>query len=347
MSYFNREFSFPGLGQNAPVTVSLNTSTRVLTVTPVGSYFIVYVEQYNRPIRYVKNSAVDFLPFTNTSGMWYFYFDSAGNAITTQNEWTDFHIVSPIYRIYWDSTLNGGLGGSVQELLETHTNSISADDHLWKHTHGVLYVGGFDIFQNKLTSGIPNIDGRNTCISLNTGAALDDNLLYTVTNSTGGLTFQQDMGDVTVSTTSPNNTNAGIFPVVYLNSTGVGTMATGTRFPFLFHPSSNNPQYYTAAGALISVNSSNFFNVFIYSIQDVRTGKRVRAYTYPVEYTSTALASVATWYDCQRLFPEFLEDHEARPLYRLIYEYRSTYTAGCKYCALRDWSDIKRITLES
>lgn len=159
------------------------------------------------------------------------------------------------------------------------------------------------------------------------------------TNSTGGLSWQQDLGNVL---SLPTTSDGGMFDVVYKDSNGWANRVSATRFPFLFD-GSNIPQYYDNTGTLTYVNTDEFFITFICSVQDPRTGKGVISYTYPFSFIAQVDAQNITWYEAKVLFSDILGDEEIRPLYKLIYEYKSSYNSLVKYSVLKEYEDIRRI----
>lgn len=80
------------------------------------------------------------------------------------------------------------------------------------HLQGAIWQSGFTEATNKIATGSPNADGRNTVISLSSGTNIDDNLPYTVTSDTTPTNnWEQDLGHLTPATL--NATNSGLFPI--------------------------------------------------------------------------------------------------------------------------------------
>lgn len=100
----------PGVDASTPITnanISINTTSRVLTITPPLGYFNIFSDGGGIITRYRKVGTITFPAFTNTSGLWYFYFDSTGTPVTTQTAWTvdNFPTICPVYRLLWNATL--------------------------------------------------------------------------------------------------------------------------------------------------------------------------------------------------------------------------------------------------
>jgi hypothetical protein len=80
---------------------------------------------------------------------------------------------------------------------------------------------------------------------------------------------------------------------------------------------------------------------YLYAIQDPRTGLAIKSVSSGAEYGTLPLAQAVTWAQIRSLYPS-LADQEIRPLYKLIYEYRSAYDVAIKKAALRERIDIRR-----
>lgn len=101
---------FPGISAETPIgaqDISIDYSTRILTITPPLGYFHLYTDGSGAVTKIVKTGNVSFPAFTDTSGIRYFYFDSTGTAVTTQTPWTTFDNIASVYRILWNATLSG------------------------------------------------------------------------------------------------------------------------------------------------------------------------------------------------------------------------------------------------
>lgn len=335
-----KQNAFVGIDESTPVTISIDYSTRVLTVSPVsGTQFYFIVDGGGVYKRFAK-SATAFPAFTDTSGFWYFYFDNNGTATATQDPWTinSFSSICPVYRLVWNATLAGS-AKSVSEFIEYHPNTISADDHIWKHVYGAIWGTGFDAICTP-TSGIPNSSGVNTCLSLTTGTAIDDNLKYTITNNTSGNEFTQDMGNITAASITVSN--SGLFKIRVQDGGGLNSTLPATRFPFAYNAVNNYPQYITSTGTRTDVTTTNYFIYFVYIYQDKRTGDAVRLVSSGAQYTTLEEAKTITWTTIQGIYPT-LTDGEVRPLYRLIFNFKSAnYPVEVKYTSLVEVGDIRK-----
>ena len=128
---FNFATNFPGIDATTPITnadISINTTTRVLSIVPPLGYFNIFTDGGGIIIRYRKVGTISFPAFTDTSGTWFFYFDSTGTAVTTQTAWTgaDFASIAPIYRLVWNKELfKFTVTAATATLGDTYTNNSS------------------------------------------------------------------------------------------------------------------------------------------------------------------------------------------------------------------------------
>lgn len=325
-----------GISEYTPVNVSINYTTKVLTLSSVGTSFNfkVYNSTSNKIIKYTKTSPVDFPAYTNTSGIWYFHFDENGNPITTQTPWTNFKNIATVYRLYHNAITNE----SIFENIECHSDNQSYADHQYNHfVNGAQHFNGLDISHNSVGTGSPNSDGRNTVIALSTGSCNDENLYYTVNNTSDAGNFNQVLGQ-TVSA-NLNATNSALIDIINYNLSGIAQRNTSSRFPFLF--SAGNVPQTTINGVRTDVPSTNFFVYFIWCTQDQRNGKTIISSSYPTTFSNINNANAISWIDFKAVYPG-LGDSEFRPLYKLVYEYRNSYNVNCKYSVIRNVTDLRK-----
>jgi hypothetical protein len=338
---FNFATNFPGIDATTPISaadISIDYGTRVLTITPPLGYFNIFVDGGGVITRYRKVGNISFPAFTDTSGVWFFYFDASGTAITSQTPWSSFSTTCAVYSLCWNATLSGS-AKSVKELIETHVNDVSAAEHAWMHKYGSIWFSGLNVANNAIASGAPNADGRNAVIALSTGTVIDDNLPYTITNSTGGGLWEQDMGNTTPA--SLNATNSALFKCYSQDAGGLVSFIDATRFPFLFN-ASNTLQYLTSTGTRSDVSTGNFAAYFVFACQDPRSGHSVSIVSAPAQYNTLANAKAVSWTDIVAIYANLGEGAEVRPLYKLIFEYRSAYDVGSKKTAIRQVDDIRK-----
>ena len=337
--------NFTGIDAQTPITnanISINYTTRVLTITPPLGYFNIFIDGVGKIKKYRKTT-VNFPAFTDTSGMWYFYFDSTGTATVTQIAWTtaDFTTAAPIYRILWNNTKTPGVEEAVAEYIEMHLNTISALDHQWYHLQGSIWAHGFDSSSNVLATGSPNADGRNAVIGLSTGTNVDDNLPYTITNTgTPANPWEQDLGNITPA--NLNATNSGMFAIFQQSVGGLFSYLPATRFPFSWNAGTNLPQYIDSTGTAQAVTNNNFFVYFIYATQNPRVGQALKIVSAPTDFTTITAAEAYTWSSIQAQYSILGSDPEIRPMYRMIFTYRTAYDIGTKKTRLQELQDIRK-----
>ena len=342
--------NFPGIDAVTPITnadISINTTTFVLTITPPLGYFNIFIDG-PAIIRYRKTGTINFPAFTDTSGIWYFYFDINGTAVTTQTALDIDEYVSnvPVYRLVWNATLVGA-AKLVAQYIEYHVNSIPAATHRWFHLQGTQWRSGLVIKSNALVTADPNADGRNTVVALTSGSNIDDNLEYTVTNSVAGTPWNQDMGDIVPATL--NATNSGLFKVFVQDAGGLTSFLPATRFPFAWNSGSNRPEVVSGTGVRTVVTDNRWFVYFVYASPNPVSGDAVKIVSATTEFTSIVNARAFNWVDIQNTYPTaFGSDFELRPLYRVIfYSGGGAFPAGCKYSVIREIQDIRKAAIAS
>jgi len=344
----------PGVCQKLPIQpydIVIDTTALTLTIATINNGTPITA---SNPVRFFtdglgiinkweKTSPVVFPTFTNTTGMWYFYFDSSGVAVTTQSVWGGFSEIAPVYRFYWNATLSGA-ARLVFEVFEAHLNDISATDHAWKHANGSIYLHGLDLTSNFLTTGTPNANGRNTVVSISSGRCSDDGLEWQVNNTTSPANyFDQDMGNTTAATLTA--VNSGLFKIRTNDAGGLLSYFPATRFPFLWNSVNNRPQYITTLGVVTDVPDDSWFVYYVYNLADRGLGNAVKLVSAETTFTSLASAQAHSWETIRSTYSTLL-DNEIRPLYKLIFYVSHTgggsYDVGCKYSVLRGVYDIRK-----
>lgn len=284
--------------------------------------------------------------FTNTTGRWYTYFAQNGTFTCTQTEWQDFNTIAPVFIFDWDATLSGS-ARLIEEQVEMHLNTISADDHTSMHFGtGTIHLFGGELVRNELTTGSPNADGRNTCVSLTSCTSMDDNYKYTTTNTTPNTPvnyFEQDLGHTTAGTLT--SSNSGKFPIRINSAGGQRSFLPATRFPFKWNTSNNRPQYITSAGVATDVIDDRYFVYYLYQLQDRKVGQSIRLVSAETDFATPALAQAHQYETLQTLYPD-LRNPENRVLYKLIFLVNHTvpspFDAAVKYTRLHERVDLRK-----
>jgi len=345
-----------GICQMCPILpndIVIDATARTLTIATVkGGQTIsaanpirFFTDGNGIVVKHEKSNPVIFPAFTDTTGVWYFYFDGNGNPITTQTTWSDFNIIATVYRFYWNSTLVGN-ARVVVESFEAHRNDISAGDHAWKHAQGSIYETGLDIIHNAIPSGDPNIDGRNSVISLTTGKCSDDGLDWIVTNNpTPTAYFEQNMGITTAA--SLTSTNSGLFKIRTNDAAGRLDFFPATAYPFKWNSGNNRPQFVDTNGVATDTPDDTFIVYYLYNLSDRGIGSAIKSVSASTSFTSITDARTHSW-ETLRAQYSTIKDNEIRPLYKLIYHVKHSnpqpYSALCKYAALREVVDIRKLS---
>jgi hypothetical protein len=338
----------PGIDASTPILptdIVIDTTALTLTIATINNGQIITAAN---PIRFFtdgsgiinkweKSSPVVF-NFTNSTGVWYFYFNNSGTPIATQAPWSEFNTIATVYRFYWNATLSGA-SRLVVENNESHLNDISASDHGWKHSQGSVYENGLDIVSNTLSIGTPDVDGRNTVLSLTSGKCSDDGLDWTVVNTQIPVNyFEQDLGNNTSSLLT--SSNSGRFRIRTNDINGLLNFLPATRFPFLWDVSTNRPQYLSQTGVPTLIAGSNFFVYYLYNFNDRVPGSTIKLVSAPQEFATLALAQSHNWESLRAIYAS-IKDNEIRPLYKVIFEYRATFSVLVKYSVIRQIDDIR------
>lgn len=345
-----KQIVFTGIDQAQFLTendIVIDNTALTLTIATVknggvissSNPVIFYTDGNGVAVRRVKNAPVVFT-FTNTTGIWYFYFDSSGNPIASQTAPVDSSTIARIYRIYWNASL-AIADKRVIESLEAYKNDATWIDRDWKDTQGAQYSSGFTLTSNVLASGTPAIDGSNAVVNLTSGTILDVNLAYTLTNaSTGTAKFTQNLGSGLLPATS------GKFITITNNASLILDKIPATDFPFLWNATTNTPEYLTQLGVRTGVSVNNFFVYYLYAIQDPRRGETIKIKSAEIDFANSSLAEAHSWTQLQTLFPT-LRDSKIRVLYKLTFEYKTAFDIGTKKSALRKIEDLRKQRITS
>jgi len=310
-----KQVVFTGISQKQYLTendIVIDNTALTLTIATVKNGGVissnnpveVFTDGNGVAVKHLKTTPVVFT-FTNTTGIWYFYFDSSGNPIATQTAPTDPSTIAMVYRIYWNSSL-AIVDKRVIESIEVYKNDGSWIDREWKNTQGAQYVSGLTLSSNTIISGAPAIDGSNAVVILTSGTIIDNNFSYTLTNvATGTTKFTQNLGSGLLPVTS------GKFITITNNASLILDKIPATDFPFLWNATTNTPEYLTQLGVRTGVTANNFFVYYVYALQDPRRGETIKIKSAEIDFANSTLAEAHTWTQLQNLFPvlNFLRHH--------------------------------------
>jgi hypothetical protein len=316
-------------------TVSVNETNRQITITPTSSAFQIVSGGILRSYTGAQTSTA----WNNTTGSKFVYFDSSGVLTTAEVAWTLQADEAPVAYIYWDATA----GSAPILLLEDHPNTWSQAE--WLHHHqvfGARWISGLTNYNNAITTGSPNSDGRNTCIGMSGGVIADEALRHTVQNSVAGGNWQQDLGPTSTSITTSNGAS---MKVVYWNGVRWVRTTTNGRFPFLWNSGTNRPEYVTSGGTVTTVADDQFFAYFVCISGDWRTGQQVYLIPFNTTYSSLAAAQAGASFNALAASLGSLPAPEIVVAHRLIfntnYSGGGTYDAAVKYTRLNEVLDLR------
>lgn len=159
-----------GFVDASTTTISVVDGTRTFTVAPTGASFDVYV----KGVKYTKTSQS--VVFTNTEGVWYFYFDNTGTLTASQTVW-DLSLVAPVSLLYWDATNTV----SLDLADERHGCAMDWATHKYLHsTVGTRLVGGLGASGYVLNSAV-NADVQ---FAFDSGSISDEDLVISIAAQT-------------------------------------------------------------------------------------------------------------------------------------------------------------------
>lgn len=121
-----------GFPDASTTTISVVDGTRTFTIAPTGASFDVYVQGK----KFTKTS--ESVTFTDTEGVWFFYYNSAGTLTSSQTSWSLIND-APVALLYWDAANNV----SLDLANERHGCSMDGATHQYLHnTVGTRFGNG-------------------------------------------------------------------------------------------------------------------------------------------------------------------------------------------------------------
>lgn len=313
-------------------TLSWDDGTQVLTLTPVGAKFSVWVqgEQFTFTAPRTKD-----ISGVIAEGIWYFYFDASGVLQGTQVAF-DFSSQTPVAIVRWDNTNTKAI------LLadERHGLTMSWATHAYLHnTVRTRYESGLGLSGN--IAGDGSVDSHAQ-VDISAGIVADEDLVIAITDGAGPGRFIQDL--------SP----AANIPIFYLNggpATPVWRRVNSTAFP-VFADGANRVKYnLNTAGTWTQPNvTANGQHVAMW----IFAGNTRAVPSDGVTWEEPVIAILGqrtdvTLGDAQQnntlesiVLPEELS-LESKPIYRLIFQ-TSTIYANTPHARLRDILDLRSVS---
>ena len=153
-------------------TISFNNSTRVFTIAPVSTSYEVWTKGTKRVVSSSKTVTI-----TNTSGLYYVYFDADGD-LQQQSSFFNLETQTPVAYIYWNATQ--GYASFIAD--ERHGVVMDWRTHEYLHrTHGAQFASGFSA-SNYTVGGNGSLDSHMQ-LDLAGGTFYDEDLKIQITHS--------------------------------------------------------------------------------------------------------------------------------------------------------------------
>jgi len=285
-------------------SISFNSGTRTFTIAPVATEFVVWC----KGVKYTYTSAQTVV-IPNTTGLHYIYFSSSG-VLSTQMSFFSWEDHAPTAYVYWNATTST----AVYFGDERHGITLDWQTHEYLHrTRGAAIANGFGA-SNYTTTGSGTTDA-DAQIDIAGGTFFDEDMQVDIvsTNSPVANTWQQDLS------------GPARIPVMYL-SNGAWVIDAPTDFPF--KSVAGVPQYNLYSGGVWStanVANNEYHVSWILATNNLN---------YPVisiiSQAATNQVSQAEAMTFEGLSLSGFPSVEFRPLYKVIYQHRTSFTNSVK-----------------
>lgn len=307
-------------------TISFDSSNRIFTIAPVSTSFDVWCAG----TKYTKSSSVT-VTLPTTSDFYYIYFDSSGN-LQYKTTYFTWHTETPTAYVYYNAD------SPTESFLfdERHGITLDWQTHEYLHrTRGAVLANGLSIsFYGTLSTNDGSSDDHYK-VKISNGTFFDEDLEV-------GITHAASPSGVFEQYISPAS-GGGKFPALYkFGSSGLFRLSTGsdvTEAPFRL--TTSVPQYNldtSGTWSLANVPNNKFFGVWLVATNTAYNP--VIAITGQTTYDNLTQAENNEVWNALNLSDLPLVEY--RPLYRLIYEYNSTYTNTAK-SVLRHVLDVREL----
>lgn len=301
--------------------ISFNDGSRQFSIAPKApatSYAI-----YNNGVKVVK-SGTETTTLPDTTALYYIHFDKSTNNLSYKTTALNFDTDIPIAQIYYNADDNK----AVYFGEERHGIRMDASTHRYLHNvFGTQYVNGLSI-SNYSTSGDGSADSDAT-VAIGDGLIYDEDIDVNITNSaTPSNPFEQVLYPIAQ------------IPVYYkVGSSGVWTDTTANNFPLKV---GTTAQYnLNTAGVWSAADSNSPSNNRYLASWICATSQEhppiIAIMGQRLDSSLEQATSNNSWGD---LNLNGLPIVELRPLYRLIYDTKSSFANGAK-AFLVDVLDIR------
>lgn len=309
--------------------VALSFSGNIFTITGNRTVFC-----QGRPFYKTGSETSDFTGIAKN--MYWLYYNASG--VLTRSTTVNFETDAIVAAVYWNGS------AAVAGAFECH-KPTEPEDHYWKHlTFGMRYANGLGITYSALTGNTAPSDDSNTTIILAGGLLLDEDIDVDVTHTTTPTTrWQQDLGTAPLDGASMGD--AAKLSLYYYNSATSTFVRTtvSDRVPFLYSgvngppqwinsgtPSNPTDQYYV----VYFIFGSTLSNAFIPG----QVSECIFSRPYSAQFQTLAAAQAVDW---TSLVWSSFPSADTKPLYKIIYQYRSTYTNATHRCVIREVADYR------
>jgi hypothetical protein len=309
-----------GFSNKEESSISFDEESRRFTISAVNDYFYVWC----KGVRFQKEEEQVTIP--NESGLYFVFFNENG-VLGTRKSFFNWELEAPVSYIYW----NAEDSAAYFVADERHGVVLDWQTHEYLHrTRGAALASGFGITNYSLNgNGSSDLHAK---IDIQDGVFFDEDLEVVITHS---------------STPTPNTWQQTLqggarIPVMYRQGAGLWKMDSPTEFPL--KQGTALPQYNFLASGLWSTQDlgNNQYGVsWVVATNNVNYPVVVLLGQRP--YANLNAVHESNWADLDLTdLPVF----ELRPLYKVVYLVRTTYTNTPK-AAIREVIDIRRVYSDS
>jgi hypothetical protein len=280
--------------------ISFDDASRTFSISPVAASFEIWTRGVKRTITDTRQVTIP-----DTTGLYYIYFDPDGilQYRTTFFDWPNDCVTA---YVYWNDVTNDA--PFVAD--ERHGIVLDWQTHEYLHrTRGAAIANGFDA-TNYIVNGDGSLDSHMQ-IDIASGTFFDEDLQVDIvnTNTPVANTWDQDLA------------GPAKIPIFYINSAGGWVIDTPTNFPVKM---GTLPKYNLYSGGVWTtpdIDNNKFGITFIIATNNIN---------YPVigiiGQNSHANQGDAEAVDFSELNLAGFPVVEMRPLYKLVYECKASYT---------------------
>jgi hypothetical protein len=300
-----------GFEERTDSNISFNDATRTFTITPAVSSYNVWVSGTRYTINNTRTVA---LP--NTTGLYYIYYSNTGS-LSYKTTFYDWPNEAPTAYVYWNSNVENA--PFIAD--ERHGIVLDWQTHEYLHrTRGAAIANGFDA-TNYIVGGNGS---SNTHLQLDIadGTFFDEDLQVDIvsTNTPTANTWEQDL------------TGPARIPMFFLNGAGAWVIDGPTNFPV---KQGTRPKYNLYSGGVWTtpdIDNNKFGVTFIIATNNIN---------YPIigiigqdSHANQGDAEAIEFSDLNLTgFPVV----EMRPLYKLVYDCKNSYTNSIKARLVSIW----------